>query len=232
MNNKVLHIEETEEAVLLTLSRPEKRNALNKILRIELYNALENFEDQKKVIIISGTGVAFCAGLDLNDNLDMHALDEFWSIVQQIRLSKSIIVGAINGIAIGGGLIIANVCDFAIGAHESRYGMPKMDTARFPSLQSPLSKLKEGELGQPWKDITGQLIEPKEAFRMELINHVAQRGALLQDSFYFSKKFCEHNISDLIKAKKKANINLHKEYTSRESLALGGRGARDFRNWL
>lgn len=232
MNDKVLDIEEREDVVLLTLNRPNKRNALNKELRTQLHVSLDKFADEKKVIIISGYGKGFCAGLDLKENPDKETLLHFWHLIEKIQLSKCIFIAAVNGIAVGGGLIIVNACDIAIGSDTSRYGMPNVNTAMFPALKDPLKKLKESETGQAWKDITGKLISGSEALDQGLLNSKSSQAHFIQDSWKLANYLCKYDKTQLIEAKDKTIEKYNPIPSQPEVSILGNRSKRDFRKFL
>ena len=232
MVTRVLNIEELGDVVILTLNRPDKRNALNRNIRNELNIALNTFENSKKVIIITGLGKAFCSGLDLKDNPDEVALEEFWSLIKRIQSERCIYIAAVNGIAIGGGLILANACDIVVGDQDSKYGMPNVDTNQYPILNNPLNKLKNGEKGQPWKDITGKLISGDQALDQEIINQISKPNEYLDDSKKIADSLCQFKKTELFNAKKSCMRNTGSENAKVEEMVLGNRKIRDIRRWL
>ncbi|MFV2179903.1 enoyl-CoA hydratase-related protein [Actinomadura sp. LOL_016] len=128
-------IDLSDGILTLTLNRPEARNALSPGLTTALDAALTRFEEDgdAKVAVITGTGRAFCAGLDLKvfaaADADRRPVGEL--IRRFGRLSKPI-VGAINGPTIAGGLEIALSCDFLIGSPQAMFADTHVKIGAFP----------------------------------------------------------------------------------------------------
>ncbi len=129
---------------LLTLNRPERLNAINPemitALRLALLDA--NADDETRVIILCGAGRAFCTGNDLKDtagSMDVgidaaqaraHA-NELQEITRQIFLSQKIVIGAIQGWAVGAGFEWTINCDFTIWGEETRAFFPEVSWGLF-----------------------------------------------------------------------------------------------------
>ena len=122
----------------VTLNRPAKRNALNREARAALLEALEESRDKASVIILTGAGGTFCAGMDLNQlntggRADEDELNDSWRLVQeQIRRHPAIVIASAQGYALGGGSTLINTCDLAVVAEDVQIGMPEIG---FPSCE-------------------------------------------------------------------------------------------------
>jgi 2-(1,2-epoxy-1,2-dihydrophenyl)acetyl-CoA isomerase len=113
----------TDTVVTITINRPKVYNALTRDAKLEIIKAIReaNRDDSIKAIILTGEGKAFSSGQDLNDRtinagdaaVDLgHTLETEWNpLVNAIRDSKKIVIGAINGVAAGAGLSVALACD-------------------------------------------------------------------------------------------------------------------------
>jgi enoyl-CoA hydratase len=114
------------QIAVITLNRPERRNAINQQLLIHLYNALEavTTRDDVRVAIITGNGPSFCAGLDLEaigrENL-FDPRGDGSDLPDLMRACKKPIIGAVNGHAITGGFELALNCDFIIAAENAQF---------------------------------------------------------------------------------------------------------------
>jgi len=134
MGNPVLMEIENEIAVI-TLNRPEKRNAINSELLIYFYNYLEEISnnDAIKAAILTGNGKSFCAGLDLSviesENL-FDPRNDGKDLPDLFENCKKPIIGAINGHAITGGFEIALNCDFLIASENASFAQSKTDSNR------------------------------------------------------------------------------------------------------
>lgn len=119
----------------ITLNRPEALNAMNGRLVREVALAFDeaNADDATKVIIFTGSGRAFCAGDDLVEHSHpgseaeaREAIDAIQRATRAISLGDKVVVGAINGWAVGGGFEWAINCDFPIWAHSARAFFPEL----------------------------------------------------------------------------------------------------------
>src|ERR1700750_3129011 len=122
---------QTPQVTVVTLNRPERRNALTIELLSELMAAIKIASDQpeERVIILRGSGAAFCTGLDLKEAADQtkaHATAEMVAntliTVSQTRL---ITIAAVHGAAVAGGAGIMSACDFAIAVKHTKFGYPE-----------------------------------------------------------------------------------------------------------
>lgn len=141
---KYLHLKMSRKnfKVELTLSRPEKLNALNFDILEELADAIRCIESDKKIhfVILKGSGEkAFCAGADLQEksaftkSTSDKYLDLLNSIACEIEDSKKIYIAAIDGIVLGGGLELALACDFRIATRKSKFGFPEVKIGAIPA---------------------------------------------------------------------------------------------------
>ncbi|MDE3087725.1 MAG: enoyl-CoA hydratase/isomerase family protein, partial [Acidobacteriota bacterium] len=130
-----LLVERTGEAVVLTLNRPERRNALSVALRDAVSDALDELagDEETKAVVVTGTGPVFCAGFDLKE-FDRGATDEafmaeLWA--SSDRFHRTVLcfplplLAAVNGPAIAGGFDLAVMCDLRIAATTARVSHPE-----------------------------------------------------------------------------------------------------------
>ena len=140
-----LIIETSGSASILTLNRPEKRNALNDELIAALKSALRNADEDERLtsIVIRGAGKDFCSGADLSslqkiaeasyeENLeDARGLAELFAM---IRGAKVPVIAAVHGRALAGGCGLATACDLVVATHSARFGYPEVKIGFVPAI--------------------------------------------------------------------------------------------------
>ncbi|MET7654531.1 MULTISPECIES: enoyl-CoA hydratase/isomerase family protein [unclassified Streptomyces] len=177
---------DTEQAVLvehlaggvsrITFNRPAKRNAMNRAARVGIVRALDACRGRSKVIILTGNGPAFCAGVDLKEG-DISSGDaeldrrSAWAAVQEeIRNHPAVVIAAVNGTALGGGSTLINVADLAIAADEAQIGMPEIGFGLYPTLAGPAAQLRLAPKRAAWLVLTADRINGPTAAEWGLVN--------------------------------------------------------------
>ena len=161
----------------LTLNRPEARNALNAAARAGLFAGFARFatEQDAAVLVLTGAGdEAFCAGGDLKEMADV-ALKvpppEFIpQLGRNIHLEKPVIA-AVNGIAYGGGFLLAQNCDLCIAAETARFGITEARWGRGAPWAAPLPRLIPPRIALQLL-MTAEPIDAKRAYEVGLVNEV------------------------------------------------------------
>jgi enoyl-CoA hydratase/carnithine racemase len=190
MADQVLLIEHRPPFLILTLNRPEVRNALNFKLLHELELAIDEAPslENLRVLLITGSGdEAFCAGADLKERLTMSETEvrSFLSAIRRLLVKIEElplpVIAAINGFALGGGTELALACDLRVAAANATLGLTETlfaiipgagGTQRLPRLMGiPLAK----EL-----IYTGRQLPAQEALAKGLVNRIAARGKLME----------------------------------------------------
>ena len=140
MAYEFLKIEKDRHVAVVTFSRPEKLNALNVGMMNEILHVAESFREDAgtRVVIFTGAGTMFSAGVDLTDPVYMQHVEKDSTLLklrffrEGSRMIKAlydieqITIAAINGSATGGGACIAAACDFRVGADNCRVGYPEV----------------------------------------------------------------------------------------------------------
>jgi isohexenylglutaconyl-CoA hydratase len=128
----------------LTLNRPESRNALSIALLEALHARVDALagDDSATVCVITGAGKCFCAGMDLKMVLEEEGaparlLGSLAELTLKMRALPQVLVGRINGAAIGGGCGLACLCDLSITHAEAKLGYPEVDIGVCPAVVAP-----------------------------------------------------------------------------------------------
>ncbi|HYE65296.1 MAG TPA: enoyl-CoA hydratase-related protein, partial [Pyrinomonadaceae bacterium] len=130
---------------LITLNRPEKRNALNEALVSGLKQALSDADDNEAVraVIIKGAGADFCSGADLaalqkiSESSVMENLEDAAELMQLFALIRRVrvpVIAAVHGRALAGGCGLATACDIVLAARSARFGYPEVRIGFVPAM--------------------------------------------------------------------------------------------------
>jgi enoyl-CoA hydratase len=176
----VLLIETADRVRILTLNRPEKRNALSTELRGKLFPALREAEvdDDVEVVILTGSDPAFCAGVDLkelgaSDN-NLPDLSPAWP-----TMSKPVI-GAINGVAVTGGFELALCCDILIASENARFADTHARVGLLPSWGMSVRLPQAIGRGLAYRmSLTGDYLGAYDALRAGLVTEVVLHDQLM-----------------------------------------------------
>jgi len=175
----------------MRFNRPEKLNALTSEMRAGLLEALDKIEsvDEIRVIVLTGEGRGFCAGGDIDYLRQLkktgdrdgfcRILEEGSVLVQRFRSSPRTIIAAINGPAVGGGLILALACDLRVAAETAVFGMPFAKIGMGPDWGgSWMLTCLVGSATALEMFLTAQLFSAREALACGLVNHICPPDVL------------------------------------------------------
>ena len=175
--------EVTDGVAWLTIDRPEARNALNKAVRDGLWDGARRFnaDDRARVLILTGAGTrAFSAGGDLremaDDALRVPPPDFLPQFGRNIEVVKPTIA-AVNGLALAGGFLLAQMCDLCVAAQSARFGITEVRVGRGAPWAAPLPWLIPPRAAMEIL-LTGDLIDAARAERLGLVNQVVPDAEL------------------------------------------------------
>ncbi len=215
MTYKNLLVSESENIITITLNRPDKRNAISFELVDELQRALDDADQSAaQVIIFTGAGKAFCAGLDL-DNLNTlvgktHAENvkdstTMASLFRRIYDFPKPTIAAVNGAAIAGGTGIATMCDITLAVHEAKFGYTEVRIGFVPAIVSSFLVMQVGHKIARDLLMTGRLFDAAEAHRYGLINEVVSAQELQERCREIARQIMENSPSSVRATKKLIN---------------------------
>ena len=155
MSYKTLLIEKSDGVAILTFNRPDKKNAMNPQLHEDMTAALEElrYDDAARVLILTGAGDAFCAGMDLKEVFyelrDQPArYDRVLRLATEwrgrtLRHYPKPTIAMVNGYCFGGAFSIVEGCDLAVAAEEATFGLSEINFKGFPggSVSKSLANL-------------------------------------------------------------------------------------------
>ena len=207
---KTICAEFDDGVCLLTLDRPDKRNAMNPVLGEEITDALEKLRNDKRcrVLVITGAGESFCAGMDLKEFfIDLqdkpaeydraHRVAVEWR-GRTLRLFPKQTIAMVNGHCFGGAFTIVEGCDLAVAAEDAKMGLSEINFKMFPGGSVGKSM---GNLLRP-RDymlyaLTGRPMTGKIAAEIGLINYAVPRQDLRDDVMALAHEIAAKDASAL-----------------------------------
>jgi len=180
-------LETSARIATLTLRREDARNALSIDLLEALHARLDDAArlaqspNPTTVLILTGAGKAFCAGMDLKAvasdeglraGLPLRLLTLLADLTLMLRTLPLVTIAKVNGAAIGGGCGLATVCDIAITHADSRMGFPEVDLGVCPAVVAPWLVRKVGAGRARQILLSGGLVAGQRAHELGLVNHV------------------------------------------------------------
>lgn len=187
--NAPLVVSLADGVLTVTLSRPEKKNALNRAMIEGLHGAIDQADEDPnvRVFLLTAAGADFCAGADLGELLesvdnspaenerDAHRLGEVFA---RFRRLPRPVVGVVRGRVLAGGAGLATACDIVLAAPGATFGYPEMARGFVPAMVMTMLRRVTGEKAAFDLVGTGRVIDSGEAQRLGLISRVIPDGAL------------------------------------------------------
>src|SRR5689334_19318410 len=196
MSDAVLFDARTDGIAVITLNRPETRNALSKEIRDGLFAAWDRFERDPnlRVAILTGVGEkAFCAGGDLKEmverKLQVPPRDMFPAPGDNIEISKPTIA-AVNGVAFAGGWMIAQACDLCVASTAAKFAITEVKVGRGSPWAAPLIHMIPQRIMMEII-LTGKPITAQRAYEIGLVNRLVEPDALLETALTFAAEILD-----------------------------------------
>lgn len=186
--------EKTDRVAIITLNRPQVRNALSYRMVMEMIAALNEADGDEGVgaVVIRGSGKAFCVGGDIGEFAAVAQKDpvevylegvETTELFQRGDVMKKPLVAAVNGLAMGGGVGLTAMCHIAIAAEDARFGLTEINLGFFPFVIMPLVVRAIGYRKALELSLTGEQFGAAAAKDMGLVSDTAPAGELDEKAF-------------------------------------------------
>jgi len=209
---KTLRMTTEGDVTVITLARPEKRNAISLELMGELMLAMrEAGESPAKALILTGEGAAFCAGMDLEMLQASGSMSEAQHLEDSRRMAQMFlavyrcpkpIVAAVNGAAIAGGCGLATLCDVTLASEEAKFGYTEVKIGFLPALVSVFLVRQIGEKRARDLLLTGRIFDAEEAYRLGLVNAVLPPEELMPRARTWAEMLAANSPTSLRQTKK------------------------------
>lgn len=201
MGYETILVEAEDGVGIVTLNRPDKLNAMSRLLSRELHEAVKNFEADDAVgcIVITGAGRAFSAGGDIHEQREddrRHSEAELQRLrggrgSLDIGVCRKPTIGMINGLAFGGAAVLASSLDMRIGCEDTKF---RFLAAAYGRINSTWTL--PNQVGWPMaKELlfSARVVEAEEAWRIGLLNRLVGRAELRQTTMALAKTIAGNN---------------------------------------
>ncbi len=246
MPYNTLQLAYQQGVAVITLDRPDKRNAISYDLIRELLRAFDEVaRSGALVLVLTGAGKAFCSGMDLEDlkaligRTPEQSLEDTETMARLFRTLYDFpkpTIAAVNGAAIAGGTGLATLCDFTLAVPEAKFGYTEVRIGFVPAIVSTFLLRQVGEKVARDLLLTGRLFDAQEALRIGLVTEIVPAESLMRRAAELAAVLLENSPSSLLYTKRllssaaRAEIDTQIEAAVRENAAI--RSTADFREGI
>ena len=230
MNYQTIQLTHDSGIATITLNRPEKRNAMSFALVRELMAAMDEIETSPaNVVIFTGTGKAFCAGMDLEELKSLVGKTHEENVKDSSMMATLFrrlydfpkpTIAAVNGAAIAGGTGIATMCDFTLAVPEAKLGYTEVRIGFVPAIVSSILVWQVGHKIARDLLLTGRLFDATEAHRCGLVNEIVPPENLLERARAIAAQLMENSPSSVRATKKLINGFIAKQLDEQIATAI------------
>ncbi|MCU1481308.1 MAG: enoyl-CoA hydratase [Subtercola sp.] len=225
LSDGVVRTEQIGSILLITLNRPEARNAMTTEAATALSGALEllTTRDDLRVGVLTGAGKAFCAGQDLkafSAGEPIIPVDHpEWGFGGFVgNFTPKPVIAAVHGFALGGGFELALACDLIVAAEGSKFGLPEVTRGLFAAGGGVPRVAQQLPLKVAMRMLlTGQPMSAEQAERWGLVNEVVPEGILLATALEIAQQISENAPLSIQTTKKLVYSALNESLWERES---------------
>jgi enoyl-CoA hydratase len=199
----VVSVEERGPVTIVSINRPEKLNAINKQVAIDLQQAFAEFDrSAQRVAILTGAGGrAFSAGADVTD------LPELWRCVPTVGITtQKPIIAAVAGWCIGGGLVMAMMCDLLVATEDAKFSYPEGKVGITGGMIAGLAARIPHKIAMEMM-LVGEPIAAERAYQAGLVNKIVANGREIEEALAFAHKIVD--LAPLALATMKRFVNEH-----------------------
>lgn len=212
--------QEHPHITIVSLNRPEKRNALNSELLESLIQLIDSMkaDPKQRVLILKGEGNVFCAGLDLTAS-SSKTPEILAETLKNLYTAPFVTIALLHGAAIGGGAGIMSACDFVFADAETKIGYPESRLGLVPAqvMAFLMRQLRQRDLRE--LVLLSELIDANRAQEMGLINRVIPKDKLITEALRWSEIILKN--APLATAETKNLIDVYYPMTIEEDLYKG-----------
>jgi methylglutaconyl-CoA hydratase len=212
MSYQTLTYQSEGRVATIALSLPEKRNAISVQMIHDLLGALAQAEKESLgAVILTGSGKAFCAGMDLDELQHLAKQGMQKNFEDSRRVSRMFyrlhsfpkpVIAAVNGAAMAGGCGIATLADFTLAVPEAKFGYTEVRIGFMPALVAVYLRRQIPEKFARDLLLTGRIIDAAEAFRMGLVTEIVPAESLMSRAREIAASLIEASPSAIARTKR------------------------------
>src|SRR5438552_1604396 len=246
MEYKTIQLLVDSGVATITLNRPEKRNALSFALVEELLAAFDEIEESSaQVVILTGAGKAFCAGLDLDELKNLLGKTNEENVEDSSRMGRIFrrsydfplpTIAAVNGAAIAGGTGFATMCDFTLAVPNAKFGYTEVRIGFVPAVVSSMLVWQVGHKIARDLLLSGRTFDADDAYRFGLVNEVVEPERLMQRANELAGELMLNSPSSMQATKKLINGFISQQLDQQLAQAIEDnariRSTEDFREGI
>ena len=193
----MIKLDISDSVAVLTLDNPKNLNALGTGVINEIYEKVAGIEEKANVLLITGCGKAFAAGVDVTEinklsfeeAFSQNFIDEKWEAVFNVKIP---VIAAVSGYALGGGFELALMSDIIIASENAVFGFPEVNLGIMPGLGGSqfLTKIVGPKIASELI-MTGRFITAREAFDLGIVSVITENDKLMQTAAESAKTIAE-----------------------------------------
>src|SRR3954454_3327181 len=183
----VVTVEDRGPVTIISINRPEKLNAINKAVAVELQQAFAGFDrSPQRVAVLTGAGErAFSSGADVTD------LPELWRCVPTVGITtEKPVIAAVSGWCIGGGLVMAMMCDLLVAAENAKFSYPEGKVGITGGMIAGLAARIPHKIAMEMM-LVGEPMSAERAYQAGLANRVVPDGKEVEEALALAEKIVD-----------------------------------------
>jgi enoyl-CoA hydratase/carnithine racemase len=240
MKLETMYFERQGRIGRLTLNRPEILNAMNYQGSLDMIRAAELIRDDPdlKLVLIRGAGRAFCTGIDLKQlaagETPHHYYENWDKALRVLEQSEKVLICALHGYALGGGLQLALACDIRIATETCTMGLPAIREGIVPGLGTFRLPRYIGLGRAKWMVLSGENVDGRRAYEIGMVDHVVSEEAFAGEVESLVEKYSRVCSQGTLQSKMLLNLafdmphaQFFEEYLRRQRLALSSADHRE-----
>jgi methylglutaconyl-CoA hydratase len=212
MTYHTLTLTQESSVATITLNRPDKRNAISTQMIEELLAVLSEIESTSaRAVILTGSGTAFCSGMDLDGLRGLAQQSPTQNIEDSHRMARMFrriwsfpkpLIAAVNGAAIAGGCGIATLCDFTLAIPDARFGYTEVRIGFIPAIVSVFLVRQIGDKRARDLLLTGRILTAEEAKQLGLVTHIVEPNLLVSSARLLAASLVESSPTSIERTKR------------------------------